>query len=217
MLKMDMKEAEARLRVAVFGSGRGSNFNAIQQAIRNGSLPHVNIAVVISNNGDAGILELARSFDIPALHLSSRQFPNEDAYVEALLTALRERGVNFIVLAGYMKRLHPRIIEAFRNRVINIHPALLPKFGGKGMYGEHVHRAVLASGDRESGASVHLVDEEYDRGPVVLRGTVPVLPSDTVDSLSARVLSLEHKLYAEALRLIAEGKISLKDTVVQRH
>ena len=168
MLKMDMKEAEARLRVAVFGSGRGSNFNAIQQAIRNGSLPHVNIAVVISNNGDAGILELARSFDIPALHLSSRQFPNEDAYVEALLTALRERGVNFIVLAGYMKRLHPRIIEAFRNRVINIHPALLPKFGGKGMYGEHVHRAVLASGDRESGASVHLVDEEYDRGPVVL-------------------------------------------------
>ncbi len=207
------------LRIAVFGSGRGSNFNAIQSAIRTGTLPHVNIVVVISNNSAAGILELARKNNVPALHLSSRQFPEEGAYVDTLLETLREQEVNFIVLAGYMKRVPPRVIEAYRNRIINIHPALLPKFGGEGMYGEHVHRAVLSSGDRESGASVHVVDEEYDRGPVVLQRTVPVLPSDSVESLSARVLKIEHELYPEAIRLFAEGKVSFKDrnAVVQHH
>jgi len=215
---MNDEQAGTGLRIAVFGSGRGSNFNAIENEIRNGHLPHVRIVVVISNNSEAGILDLARKDNIPAMHLSSRQFPDEDAYVQSLLGALQEKEVNFIVLAGYMKRLHPRIIGAFRNRIINIHPALLPKFGGPGMYGEHVHRAVLASGDRESGATVHVVDEEYDRGPIVLQRVVPVFPSDTVELLSARVLKIEHELYPEAIRLFAEGKVLFNDRdVVLRH
>ena len=207
------------LRIAVFGSGRGSNFGAILDAIRAGKLPRVQIVAVISNNADAGILQLARQENIAAFHMSSRQFRDEDAFVGALLQVLRESGANFIVLAGYMKRLNPRMISAFRNRILNIHPALLPKYGGQGMYGEHVHRAVLASGDRKSGATVHMVDEEYDHGPVVLQKTVPVLPEDTVETLAARVLELEHELYPEAIRLFAEGKILIedRDVVVQHH
>jgi phosphoribosylglycinamide formyltransferase-1 len=216
---MKNEQAGSMLRIAVFGSGRGSNFGAIVKAIRTGMIPRTQIVVVISNNADAGILELARQEDIPALHLSSRQFPDENAFVEALLRTLRGKDVNFIVLAGYMKRLHPRVISAFRNRIINIHPALLPKFGGRGMFGEHVHRAVLAGGEKESGATVHVVDEEYDHGPVVLQRTVPVLPRDTVETLAARVLKVEHELYPEAIRLFAEGKVVTedRDVVVQHH
>jgi phosphoribosylglycinamide formyltransferase-1 len=207
------------LRIAVFGSGRGSNFGAIVNAIRAGKLPNSRVVVVISNNAGAGILEIARRENIPGIHLSGKQFADENEFVGAQLRVLREYEVNFIVLAGYMKRLHPRVIGTFRNRIVNIHPALLPGFGGQGMYGEHVHRAVLARGERESGATVHLVDEEYDRGPVVLRRTVPVFPTDTVETLAARVLKVEHELYPEAIRLFAEGKIRLEDreVVVQPH
>lgn len=191
------------LNIAVLGSGRGSNFQAILTAIQQGRIPGATIRVVISNNSDAGILEIARNNSLPAVHLSHRQFPTEDEFVDALLSLLRVHGVNFIVLAGYMKRIHRRVIEAFRHRIINIHPALLPRHGGPGMYGRHVHEAVIAAGDPISGATVHFVDEEYDHGSVVLQKTVSVTAGDTPETLAAKVLEIEHEIYPEAIRRLA--------------
>ena len=202
------------MRVAIMGSGRGSNFRAILTAIQRGEVQNVRICVVISNNSDAGILEIARASNIPATHLSQRLFSNEDEFVDALLGVLREHNVNFIALAGYMKKLDSRIIAAFRNRIINIHPALLPKYGGKGMYGMHVHEAVIANGETVTGATVHFVDEEFDHGAIVLQKQVAIDPGDTPEIVAARVLHIEHELYPQALRLCAEGKIPDKGVTV---
>jgi phosphoribosylglycinamide formyltransferase-1 len=196
------------LNIAVFGSGRGTNFQAIVQAIQRGTIPNAAIRVVISNNSTAGILEIARANGIPAEHISEKKFPSETDYVNHLLATLRTYDVNFIVLAGYMKRVPQQIISQFRNRIVNIHPALLPKFGGRGMYGMRVHEAVIAAGETVSGASVHYVDEEYDHGAVIAQKTVAVAPDDTPDSLAAKVLKIEHELYPEVLRMLAEGTVS---------
>jgi phosphoribosylglycinamide formyltransferase-1 len=191
------------LQLAVLGSGRGSNFQAILRAIDGGRLPSTRVCLVISNNSDAGILALARSAGIPAQHLSQKQFPDEEAFADAMLGALRDHGADLIALAGYMKRVPPQVVRAYRGRILNIHPALLPKYGGQGMYGHHVHEAVIAARERVSGATVHVVDEEYDRGPVVLQRTVDVSPDDTPETLAARVLQVEHELYPEAIRQFA--------------
>ena len=195
------------LNVVVFGSGRGTNFKAVLDAIADGSIPLARISLVISNNATAGILDIARSGNIPALHISQKQFETEETFVAALLETLRSHGTDLVVLAGYMKRLPPPVVHAYRNRIINIHPALLPKFGGHGMYGIHVHEAVLAAHETVSGATVHLVDEEYDRGPVLLQRTVPVLPEDTPGALAARVLVAEHQLLPDAIRLFSEERV----------
>lgn len=193
------------LHIAVFGSGAGSNFRAIVEAIENGTIAHARIRLVLSNNPQAGILDLARAHGLPAVHMSVRRFGDENAFGAALLELLRRHEVNFIALAGYMKRVPAAVIAAYRNRMLNIHPALLPSFGGKGMYGRHVHEAVIAAGSRESGATVHIVDEEYDHGPIVLQKRVPVLPGDTPETLAARVLTVEHEIYPEAIRRFASG------------
>lgn len=195
------------LRLAVLGSGRGSNFQAILNAIERGVIPDTRVALVISNNSDAGILSLARTSGIPALHLSQKHFPTEGAFAEAMLDALGTHDINLVVLAGYMKRVPARVVAAYRGKILNIHPALLPKYGGKGMYGHHVHEAVIASGDKRSGATVHIVDEEYDRGPIVLQREVDVLPGDTPETLSGRVLAVEHELYPDAIRLFASRMV----------
>ncbi len=205
------------LNLAVLGSGRGSNFQAILTAIQQGEIPGTQVRVVISNNSGAGILEIARAHSLPALHVSEKQYPDENAFVDALLGILRSHNVNCVALAGYMKRLSPRVIRAYRNRILNIHPALLPKFGGKGMYGIHVHEAVIAAGEKFSGATVHLVDEEYDHGPILLQRTVPVSPGETPESLAAKVLVIEHEIYPEALRLFAGGRFDLKSHDTVRH
>ena len=199
------------LNIAVFGSGKGSNFRTILEAIESGRIPNARIRVVISNNSTAGILEIARSAALPAVHLSRKQVEHESGFVEATVGLLQQFDVNFLVLAGYMKRLHPRIIATYRNRILNIHPALLPAHGGKGMYGTRVHEAVIAAGDRFSGATVHLVDEEYDHGPIVLQQRVEVSVSDTPESLAAKVLTVEHGLYPEAIRLFAEGRVDIRN------
>jgi phosphoribosylglycinamide formyltransferase-1 len=192
------------LQLAVLGSGRGSNFQAILRAIDEGRLPSTRVCLVISNNSDAGILALARSAGIPALHVSQKQFPTEEAFTDALLEELRRHGANLVVLAGYMKRVPPRVVRTYRGRILNIHPALLPKFGGQGMYGHRVHEAVIAARERESGATVHVVDEEYDRGPIVLQRTVAVAPGETPETLAAKVLDIEHALYPDAIRQYAD-------------
>lgn len=195
------------LNIAVFASGKGSNFQAILDAIKAGKIPNARIALVISNNSTAGALEIARNNRIPALHVSRQQFGSDETFNETLLQKLKDSKVNFVVLAGYMKMLDSSIIKHFKNRIVNIHPALLPKFGGKGMYGIHVHETVIANKERMSGATVHLVDEEYDRGPIVLQRTVEVAPNDTPESLAAKVLKIEHQIYPEAVRLFAEGRV----------
>ena len=202
------------LNVVVFGSGRGTNFKAVLDAIADGSIPLARISLVISNNATAGILDIARSGNIPALHISQKQFETEETFVAALLETLRSHGTDLVVLAGYMKRLPPPVVHAYRNRIINIHPALLPKFGGHGMYGIHVHEAVLAAHETVSGATVHLVDEEYDRGPVLLQRTVPVLPEDTPETLAARVLVAEHQLLPDAIRLFSEERVDINGIIM---
>ncbi len=196
------------LQIAVFGSGRGSNFSAILSAQQRGEIPNARIRLVISNNADAGILETARQYGIPARHISAKQFTSEEEFVSALRSELDAHDVNFIVLAGYMKRFPRQIIPTYKGRIINIHPALLPKFGGKGMYGMHVHEAVIAAKEKESGATVHIVDEEYDRGPIVLQEKVPIEPGDTPATLAERVLAIEHALLPRVLRMFAEGRVT---------
>ena len=194
------------LSIAVFGSGAGSNFMAILTAIQQGNLPAARISLVLSNNSGAGILGIARANGLPAIHLSRKQFPDERSFADTVLSTLRDHGANFIALAGYMKQVPPEVVAAYRKRIVNIHPALLPRFGGAGMYGLRVHEAVLASGETTSGATVHYVDEEYDNGPVVLQQTVPVLPGDTPESLAARVLAAEHQIYPAAIGRIAQSE-----------
>jgi phosphoribosylglycinamide formyltransferase 1 len=183
------------VRVAAFASGRGSNLASILSRIDDGSLRDVDVRVVISNRSDAGALELARTRDIRALHMSTATHPDPAAFAAALLSVLEEERVDLLLLAGYLKRLPPSVVQRFAGRILNIHPALLPRHGGQGMYGIRVHEEVLRSGDRETGVTVHLVDEEYDHGPILRQARVPVLPGDTPHVLAERVLAAEHDLY----------------------
>jgi phosphoribosylglycinamide formyltransferase-1 len=198
-----------RVRLGVLASGGGTNLQAIMDRVRGGSL-RAEVGVVISNNSQAGALGRARALQVPALHISSRQFPDTADLDEAILRALREQGVELIALAGYMKRLGPRVLGAYPNRILNIHPALLPAFGGEGMYGMRVHEAVVASGVKLTGVTVHLVDEVYDHGPIVAQRAVPVEDDDTPESLFERVLKVEHALYPEVLQWFAEGRVRVE-------
>ncbi|MBI1803232.1 MAG: phosphoribosylglycinamide formyltransferase [Ignavibacteriae bacterium] len=199
------------LNIAVFASGKGSNFKAILEAIEEGTISNARIVCVISNNAGAGALMIAREHCIPAIYLNRKHFETDQVFNQTLQTTLQTHGANFIVLAGYLKRIDPSLIQAYRNRIVNVHPALLPAFGGTGMYGIRVHQAVIASKAKQSGATVHIVDEEYDQGAIVLQRTIDVTENDTVETLSAKVLKVEHELYPEAIRLFAEGKVSIDD------
>jgi len=196
------------LRLGFFASHGGTNLQAILDAIAAGTLP-ASPRLVISNNSAARALERARAAGVATLHLSSRHHPEPAALDRAMVEALRAHGVNLVVLAGYMKKLGSAVLAAYPRRVLNIHPALLPRHGGRGMYGLRVHEAVLAAGDAESGVSVHLVDEHYDHGRVLAQARVPVCPGDTPETLQARVLAAEHRLYPDVLRRIAAGEIDL--------
>jgi len=197
------------MRVAVLASGTGSNLAALLAAIEQGRLA-CEIVLVMSNKADAGALNIARNHAIPTLHLSIEQFGSQESFDEAFLSELSNRQVELIALAGYLKKLSPVIVRAYKHRILNIHPALLPAFGGKGMYGKRVHQAVLDYGCKVTGATVHLVDDEYDTGPPVLQRCVSVQDEDTVETLAARVLQQEHTLYAEAIQLFAEGRIEIQ-------
>jgi phosphoribosylglycinamide formyltransferase-1 len=192
------------LRVAVLVSGSGSNLEAILQAMEAGQLPGVNVVLVISSRADAYALERARRHKVTALAIDSRQFASDAAFQEAVLSSLMEAQIDVICLAGYLKLVGPEIIRRYVGRILNIHPALLPKYGGPGMYGHHVHEVVLRSGDQESGCTVHVVDEKFDHGPILAQVRVPVMPGDTAESLAQRILEQEHKLYPQTLRQFCE-------------
>jgi phosphoribosylglycinamide formyltransferase-1 len=191
------------LRIGVLASGSGTNLQAILDRCQDGTLNAV-VAVVISNNRKAYALERARQAGVEAAHWSEKKAGSPEAFVDGLLDILRLARVDLVVLAGYMKLVPRPVVDAYQGRMLNIHPALLPKFGGKGYYGMRVHEAVLAAGEKESGATVHLVDAEYDRGGVFLQRTVPVLPGDTPESLRDRVLAVEHELFPQAIAKFAK-------------
>ena len=198
-------KADNRKRLAVFCSGTGSNFRALFQAIRERGLA-AEIVLCISNRSQCGAFDFARGQGMETLHLSEKQFDTFAAFSAAMVAALRERDIDIVLLAGYMRKVPDAVVAAYPDRILNIHPALLPKFGGEGMYGIHVHTAVIAAGEKESGATVHLVNEEYDKGRIVLQRKVPVLPGDTPELLAARVLECEHALYPDALEKLLAGR-----------
>lgn len=196
------------MNIGFLASHNGSNMQAIIDACKNGAL-QASPAVVISNNSGSGALARAKQEGIPYYHLSGTTHPNPQELDHAILDAMLEHEVDVIILAGYMKKIGPNTLSHFANRILNIHPALLPKFGGKGMYGMHVHEAVISSDESESGVSIHIVDPEYDTGPVIAQTRVPVEPMDTPKALATRVLQREHTFFAETLQKIVTEEIML--------
>jgi phosphoribosylglycinamide formyltransferase-1 len=183
-------------RLAVLASGGGSNLQALIDAHERGDLP-APIVLVISNRADAGALERAARHGIPAVHVDWRREVDPQARI---LELLREHQVDVVVLAGWLRLVDPRVLAAYPGRVVNIHPGPLPRFGGRGMYGLHVHEAVLAAGVDCSGPTVHLVDERYDEGPILAHVEVPVNAGDTPETLQERVLRAEHAMFWTVLR-----------------
>jgi phosphoribosylglycinamide formyltransferase 1 len=185
-------------RLAVLASGRGSNLQAIIEHFENLARERVaRVALVASNRADSPALIRAATASIDIAHFNAADDGAE------LLALLRKFRIDLVVLAGYLKRIQPKVIREYAGRIINIHPALLPAFGGEGMYGARVHEAVVASGARETGVTVHIVDDEYDRGPIVAQWRMPVNQSDTAESLAARVLNVEHVVYPRAVEMVA--------------
>ncbi|MDR1759394.1 MAG: phosphoribosylglycinamide formyltransferase [Fibrobacter sp.] len=181
-------------------SGNGTNFKAILERIQDGSLKAI-CGVLITNNSGSGAVKIAEEFQIPVVHLSQKTHPDPDNYETALLNVLKKYGIRAIILAGYMKALPAAVIHAYPGRIFNIHPSLLPKYGGAGFYGDRVHQAVIDAGDTVSGVTVHLVTENYDEGPVLARREAPVEKSDTAETLAEKIHKVEHDFY---FRVLAE-------------
>jgi formyltetrahydrofolate-dependent phosphoribosylglycinamide formyltransferase len=167
------------------------------------------VVLLITNNAEAGAIIKAHRFNLPYRIINSKDFTQRNEFVLKLEQNLEEFQINFIALAGYLRKIPLEIVRQFPQRIVNIHPALLPNFGGKGLYGLKVHQAVLDAGCKITGVTVHLVDEEYDRGPIIAQRTVPVLDTDDAETLAQRVLEVEHKLYPEVITLFAQGRITI--------
>lgn len=185
--------------IAIFASGSGTNAENIIRHFQGNK--DVNVALVVSNKPDAYVLVRAANLHVPSLTLTREEF----AQGERLAALMKERGIDFIVLAGFLLRVPEALIEAYPGRIVNIHPALLPKYGGKGMYGDRVHRAVVEAGERESGITIHLIDEQYDRGTTVFQAKCPVLPGDTPDDVAHKVHALEYAHYPEVIERLVTG------------
>jgi phosphoribosylglycinamide formyltransferase-1 len=199
------------IRIAVLASGSGSNLQALIDAWEVGSIK-AKFSLVFSNVQEAKVLERAEAHGIETVSITSKGYKGtREQYDEQILNLCQDKKIDLICLAGYMRILTPVLIKPFLYRIMNIHPALLPKFGGEGMYGHHVHEAVIAAKEKESGATVHFVTEGVDAGPIILQGTVPVSVKDTAETLAEKVLKVEHQIYPEAVRLFCEGKIKVVD------
>jgi phosphoribosylglycinamide formyltransferase-1 len=194
------------IKVGVLASGNGTNLQAILDACQSGRIP-ARVAVVISNEPGAFALERARKRGVDAVIVNHRDFEGRERFEERLIQELDSRGVDLVCLAGFMRILTPLFVNHYQGRMMNIHPALLPLFGGKGFYGGKVHKAALESGMKFSGCTVHFVTAEPDGGPIVLQAVVPILDDDTTESLAARIHEKEHEIYPQAVRLFAEGRL----------
>lgn len=192
----------------VMASGGGSNFKALLEKVQDGSL-RAKCSFLIVNNGDCGAVQIAKEFGVPTFHISGKTHPEQLEYEEALLGVLSNHPVDLLLLAGYMKKIPDSLIQVLPERILNIHPALLPKYGGKGFWGMNVHRAVIENHEKQSGPTVHLVTSEIDKGRILAQTPVPVLEGDSPEELATRVLQQEHRLYwktvldyAKTLKLI---------------
>lgn len=192
----------------MFASGTGSNFKAIVDASNDKYLSS-RVSLLISNNSDCGAAEIARKNNIDFVHISRKVYPNlsETEYSQLFIKALEDHDIDLIVLAGYMKLIVPEVLKKYKGRIINIHPALLPAFGGKGMYGLNVHKAVIESGEKKTGITIHYVDENYDDGEIIFQECIDVDENGDAESLQKKVLKLEHKYYPEIIKRIEEGNL----------
>ncbi|MDA0378758.1 MAG: phosphoribosylglycinamide formyltransferase [Bacteroidetes bacterium] len=190
------------MNIAVFASGGGSNFQALADACQDGRI-RGRIALCVASRETAGVIQRAERLGIPVHVLRG----STEEWTASALEVLRTQQVEFIALAGFMRMVPADLIRAYPDRIVNIHPALLPDFGGHGMFGMNVHRAVIASGAARSGATVHLVDEDYDTGPIVAQEAIDVRPSDSAEDLATRVLEVEHRLYPAVVAAFAEGRV----------
>jgi len=184
-----LKKTKQVLNVAVFASGSGSNFEKILSYFS--KHPSINITLLVCNRSNAGVIQMAKNNNIKVLIIRNEEIDNSDT-----LEKLQHEKINYLVLAGFLRKIPVNIIKAFPRRIINIHPALLPKFGGKGMYGSYVHDAVLKAGEKESGITIHFVDEQYDSGDIIFQTTCPISNVDTAESIAKKIQHLEHKYFA---------------------
>ncbi len=191
--------------IGVLASGRGSNFRALCEAARAGGIPGGRFAVLVSDKADAGALAVAREFGVEAVAILPKAYPSREAHEAAVADALAERKVGLVCLAGYMRLLTGAFLRRFPNKVINIHPALLPSFPGL-----HGQKQALEHGAKVAGATVHFVDEGCDSGPIILQAAVPVREDDTEETLSARILEQEHRIYPEAVKLYCAGRLKVE-------
>ncbi len=198
-----------RTVLGVLASGRGSVFQSLVDHARLGVLEELELGVLVCNNPRAQALKRAEKHGVVCLYMDHRGKAGED-FDEEVIDALEEHGVELVALAGWMRILTPRFIEGYRWRILNTHPSLLPSFGGRGMYGRNVHEAVLRSGVKVSGCTIHFVDVDVDQGPIILQHAVPVKEDDTVDSLADRVLVFEHRLYPKAVQLLVDGRLRVE-------
>lgn len=199
-----------RLKIAFMASGNGTLFETLATKCQSGEL-NADAVLLISSDANAPVIQRATRLQVPSAVIERKQFATSDEFANVLLGALREYGANLICLAGYLKLVPPEVVRAFHHRMLNIHPALLPAFGGKGMYGRRVHEAVVSRGVRISGATVHVVDEQFDHGPIVLQRAVFVRQDDTPDTLAERVHAIEHDLYTDAVRLFCDDRIRIEN------
>lgn len=198
-----------KLKLGILASHGGSNMQAIIDACNKNQIIG-DVSVVICNNSNAGAVEKAEKAGIPVYHLSKKNYPIDSDLDEAISIVLKKYNVNIVALAGYMKKLGPKVLKDYKSRILNIHPALLPKHGGRGMYGINVHKSVITSGDKESGATVHLVNENYDEGGILSQVIVRVSEDETPQTLAQKVLVEEHRLYPITLEKISKGEIKLR-------
>lgn len=209
-----MSAQPIRIAVMVSGQGRGSNMQAIIDACASGKV-NGEVALVLGVKDDAPAMQRAREQGVRTATISPKDYDTAAEYDDTVLRTLQSHLIDLICLAGYMRVLGQNVIDAYRNRIMNVHPALLPAFCGKGMYGHHVHEAAIARGVKVSGATVHFVDEEYDSGPIILQTVVPVEEDDTPDDLATRVLTAEHRTYTDAIALFADGRLRVVDRKVK--
>jgi phosphoribosylglycinamide formyltransferase-1 len=197
------------LKLGVLVSGSGTNLQSIIDSIESGYL-QAEVVVVISSKEGAYALERAKRHNIPAYAVERRNFDSQEKYEDEIIELLKKHRVELVVLAGFVKVLSPHFVRAFPNRIMNIHPALIPSFCGKGFYGKKVHEAVINYGAKITGVTVHFVDEGTDTGPIILQKAVPVEDDDTPETLAARVLEEEHRVYPEAIKLYSEGRLEIR-------
>ncbi len=186
--------------LGILASGAGTNFSRIVEAVKTGNIPNATVTCLITDR-DATVLDKAKSLQIPNYQLSPTDSPNPQAWFNAVLEKLKLQKVSLVILAGFLRKIEDPLLTAYKDRILNIHPALLPKYGGTGMYGSRVHEAVLKNKEKETGVTVHVVDAAYDHGPIVLQETIAVLAKDTAETLARRVHELEYEVYPKAIAL----------------